>query len=91
MCATRRGPCSSPIPTASGSRLSARVRITAGSSCSSTTTKTADQADAEAAAEGNTLTEAREEGSPAAEGLETPTAEAADATEAAEAGEEAGE
>jgi small subunit ribosomal protein S16 len=40
------------------------------------TTKTADQADAEAAAEGKTLTEAREEGSPAAEGLE-PAAEAA--------------
>ena len=47
------------------------------------TTKTADQAGAEAAAEGKTLTEAREDGSPAAEGLETPGTEAKD-TAAAE-------
>ncbi|MDQ1708925.1 MAG: small subunit ribosomal protein [Frankiaceae bacterium] len=37
--------------------------------------KTADQADAEAAAEGKTLTEAREDGSPAAEGLDAAVAE----------------
>ena len=45
--------------------------------------KTADQADAEAAAEGKTLTEARETSSPAAEGLETPGTEAKDTAAAA--------